>query len=208
MNRYQNINFLRERVRIQEAVLTSDKQIALFTSIGLGIFMTLVIGVVAYRFYLSAQKTSLENAIEVQQQQLTALSKTQSLLAQRNMSLDTVDQVITRRGRSWEAIDYIYSILPQDATIQAINLSAVGGSLEFTVVTPNVFSYRNLSGILQSERVTQSGYNPELGMLTRAANGKYSLNVRVFIEQKAKEASPSATVETGAVAPVGEEPVL
>lgn len=178
---YENINFLRERVRLQEAVLQSDKRIALFTSLGLGIFLTIVVGIVSYSFFLASQLSALQAGIVDADNRLASLAKIESAYAQRKSMLSLSRLVMEKRTKAWDAISYLYTLIPKESTIESINLSGVDESLEFTVKSPTVFAYKQLSTILQSDQVANGGYQTTLGALDRRKDGSYSLEVRLFI---------------------------
>lgn len=196
MPRYQTINFLRERVRVQEAVLVADKRMALISSVSLGLFMTMFIGVVGYQFYLRGQLAVLDSSIAQAQSQLKVNASKIDALAQRESLLSTITTVVTKRGKSWDAIDYLYSVLPPETNIQSINLSANDGSLAFTVAAPDVFTYKKLSESLQSEQVKQSGFLSELGSLSRSATGAYDQQVLIFLTPPEATAAPDSSAES------------
>lgn len=177
----QGINFLRERVRLQEAVVASDKRLMFYTSIALGIFMTVVVGIGAYRYYLGQRVQSMDSAIEVQQARLRQLEPVKQLLAERNTLLTTTEDVLAKRGKGWEAIDYLYSILPEGSSVDAIHLLASDNLMEFRVIAADVFAYKRLSDVIQSQAVASSGYNPSMGSLNRDKTGKYALNVKLSV---------------------------
>lgn len=188
---YQSINFLRERVRLQEATLRSDQRIALFTSIALGVFCTIVVAVVGYSVFLKSKLSATEQAIVAVDEKIQSLRTVESSYGQRQMILALASQVVEKRTKAWDAISYLYTLMPREAAISSINLSGSDGSLEFTVVAPTIFSFRDLSEALQSPAVTTSGYRPSLGSLSRAKDGSYSLAVRLYITKP----SPSPTVQ-------------
>lgn len=177
----QGINFLRERVRLQEAVVASDKRLMFYTSIALGIFMTVVVGIGAYRFYLGQRVESIDDAIGTQQAALLQLEPVKQLLSERNILLSTTEDVLAKRGKGWEAIDYLYSILPEGSAVDAIHLLASDNLMEFRVIAKDVFAYKRLSEVIQSQAVAQSGYNPSMGSLSRDKTGKYALNVKLSV---------------------------
>lgn len=193
---YERINFLRERVRLQEEVLVTDKRIALFTSIGLGLFLLIFVGTISYQYFLGSQIESVHAQSEQADTRLTSLRNIQEAYMQRKNMLDLTQQVFDKRTKAWDAISYLYLLIPTDSRIETINLSGTDGSLEFTVRSPSIFAYKNLSAILQSAEVARSGYSPQLGTLDRGKDGTYSLQVRLFIKQDNKAiASPSASLE-------------
>jgi len=192
---YDRINFLRERVRLQEAVLQSDKRLALFTSIGLGAFLVVFVGVVGYRYLLGSQIQSVHAQEAQADSTITSLHTVQNAYAQRKNMLTLTQLVIDKRTKAWDAIRYLYTVIPTDSHIETINLSGSDGSLEFTVKTPSIFSYRVLSNVLQSDTVANSGFSPQLGTLDRDKDGSYVLQVKLFMKaaQKADaDASSSA----------------
>ncbi len=186
----QGINFLRERVRLQEAVINSDKRLMLYTSIALGVFMTVVVGIGAYRFYLGQRVESMDSAIETQQARLRQLEPVKQMLSERNMLLSTTEDVLAKRGKGWEAIDYLYSILPEGSVVDAIHLLASDNLMEFRVIASDVFAYKKLSEVLQSQTVALSGYNPTMGSLNRDKSGKYALNVKLSVLQNEAAVEP------------------
>lgn len=197
---FESINFLRERVRLQEAVVLSDKKIALFTSIGLGVFLSVVVGIVGYSFFLQSKLIALENAQTQLESRLTTLSPVSRKYSTRAALIALSKLVVEKRTKAWDAITYLYTIIPKESSIESINLSSQNESLSFTVRAPNVFSYTTLSTLLQSDQVVTSGYKPSLGTLTRHEDGSYSLEVQLFITQaKAVVATPAP------IAPVGTE---
>lgn len=185
----QGINFLRERVRLQEAVINSDKRLMFTTSIALGVFMTVVVGIGAYRFYLGQRVESLDTAITTQQSRLRQLEPVKQLLSERNTLLTTTEEVLAKRGKGWEAIDYLYSILPEGSSVDAIHLLASDNLMEFRVIAKDVFAYTKLSEVIQSQTVALSGYNPSMGSLSRDKSGKYALNVKLSVLQQ--DAAPA-----------------
>lgn len=189
---FENINFLRERVRLQEAVLQSDKRIALFTSIGLGLFLTVVVGIVSYSLFLQTKLSALEESKVQLESRLSSLSDVEGLFMRRKALLSLSKLVIEKRTKAWEAITYLYSVIPKESRIEAINLSGQQESLSFTVRSPDVFSYGALSTLLQSDEIVRSGYKPSLGTLTRHDDGSYALEVQLFITAP-KQPSPAAS---------------
>ncbi len=194
---YDRINFLRERVRLQEAVLQSDKKLAFFTSVALGLFLVTFVGVIGYRYYLSNQIGVVKAQSEQADAKLTSLSAIQNAYTKRKNMLGLTQQVIEKRTKAWDAIRYLYTVIPTDSRIETINLSGADGSLEFTVKTPSIFSYKNLSTILQSEEVAKSGFSPQLGSLSRGADGTYDLQVRLFMKAAATPGGATATDSAG-----------
>jgi hypothetical protein len=176
-----SINFLRERVRLQEGVVQSDRRIALFTTIALGVFITVVVAVVGYSILLSSQLTALNQAVEQVEQKRTSLKSIESAYVLRKTMLTLANRVIEKRTKAWEAITYLYSVIPKESQIESINLSGADGSLAFTVKSPNVFAFKELSSTLQSEKVKASGYQPNLGSLLRNEDGSYDLEVKLSI---------------------------
>lgn len=183
---FENINFLRERVRLQEATLQSDKRIALFTSVILGVFLAIVVGISGYRFFLASKHSALLEAQQTLEKKLLSMKETQRGYAVRQSLLKLAQTVIDKRTKAWDAITYLYSIIPQESTIEAIHLSSQDESLSFTVRAPDVFSYASLSAVLQSDQVNTSGYKPSLGSLSRREDGSYSLEVALFISAATK----------------------
>lgn len=196
---YDSINFLRERVRLQEAVLQSDKRIALFTSLGLGVFLTVVVGIVSYSLFLGSQLRALEESIAETDTRLASMVKVESAYGQRKSMLSLARLVMEKRTKAWDAISYLYTLIPKESTIESINLSGADESLEFTVKAPTVFAYKQLSSVLQSEQVSSGGYQTTLGALDRHKDGSYSLEVRLFITTPAppKENSAEPMLDEG-----------
>lgn len=196
-----SINFLRERVRLQEGVVQSDRRIALFTTIALGVFITLVVAVVGYSVLLQSQLTALNQAVEQVEQKRLSLKSIESAYVLRKTMLTLANRVIEKRTKAWEAITYLYTVIPKESQIEAINLSGSDGSLAFTVKSPNVFAFRELSSTLQSEKVKEGGYQPNLGSLLRNEDGSYDLEVKLSIGATKAE-SPAPVDDT--LAPVPE----
>lgn len=195
---YERINFLRERVRLQEEVLQWDKRLALFTSVGLGLFLLIFVGIIGYRFYLGSQIDAVHAASQAADARLTSLTSIQNAYMQRKNMLNLTKLVIDKRTKAWDAISYLYLLIPTESRIETINLSGSDGSLDFTVRSPSIFAYKNLSSLLQSQEVAKSGFSPQLGTLERAKDGSYSLQVRLFMKAakaSAAEASESAVLE-------------
>lgn len=190
---YERINFLRERVRLQEAVLQSDKRLAFFTSIGLGLFLVVFVGTVGYRFLLGNQIESVHAASTAADAKLTSMTAIANAYSQRKNMLSLTNMVIEKRTKAWDAISYLYTVIPTDCRIETINLSGTDGSLDFTVRAPSIFSYKNLSTVLQSQEVANSGFSPQLGTLDRAKDGTYSLQVRLFMKKASVPTDPTAT---------------
>jgi hypothetical protein len=197
MAQYSGINFLRERVRLQEAVVVQDKRIAFITSIALGGFIAVLISIVGYRAFLSRQLSKLQEAGETETNNLRALGNIQSQIEQRNTKLATVQSILEKRGKKWDAITYFYRELPTTTTISAVNLSSLDGTLNFIVTSPDVFAFEELSKKLQSQEVKNSGYQVHLGTLTRARTGIYELTVKLALSASPipKKAVPRAQEE-------------
>ncbi|MEP7167387.1 MAG: hypothetical protein ABI758_05405 [Candidatus Woesebacteria bacterium] len=198
---YESINFLRERVRLQEGVLQSDRRIALFTMIGLGLFITLVVAVVGYSLLLQSQLTALNQSVETLKAKRLTLKSIESEYVLRKTMLKLADTVIGKRTKAWDAITYLYSIIPKESQIEAINLSGVDGSLAFTVKSPNVFAFRDLSKTLQSDTVKSGGYQPTLGSLQRNEDGSYDLEVKLSITVAKATPVPTDGTEAPVVSP-------
>lgn len=189
---YERINFLRERVRIQEAVLQSDKRIALVTSIGLGIFLMSFVAIVGYRFLLASQIQAAKVKADAADATITSLKSVQNAYLLRKNMLSLTSQVIEKRTKAWDAIKYLYTVIPTESKIDSINLSGTDGSLEFTVKSPSIVAYKVLSESLQSDQVAKSGFRPQLGSLSRDKKGAYALQVRLFMSAAPKAAATTS----------------
>lgn len=194
MTQYSGINFLRERVRLQEATLVSDKRIAFITSIGLGLCMALLISISGYRLFIQRQKQKLADAIASEQASLRGMQQLQTLISNRSEKLKTVHTIFEKRGQKWDAITYFYRELPQDTSIASVNLSPIDESLRFQVTSPNVFAFTKLSETLQSQEVAQSGYKVTLGSLSRGRTGVYELTVKLAMQEQTKTVQKPKTV--------------
>ncbi len=193
MQQFSSINFLRERNRLQEAVVVGDRKLSLISTVLLGVMIASTFGVFSYRFYLSQKKAALEEGTQQAAAQLLALKDVQEEAGRRKTLLDTIKTIIANRGKSWEAIEYTYSILPADTQIQSITLAS-GTSLEFAVAAKDIFTYKELSTVLQSPALKENGYSLSLGTLSRAKDGEYTLNVNLaIIDPNRTVAAPEAT---------------
>lgn len=175
---YTGINFLKERNRVQELTLIRDKKIATITSVILGVFLCVTIALFSYQLFLRAQLRTLETDTAATQRQLTSLASVQSTYTENSRKLKTVKQIVDMRGNKWSAITFFYSILPTGATINSVDLQAdVADKLSFSIEAANVFTYDQLSKILQSDAVKGSGFTLDLGTLTRAKDGIYRMEI-------------------------------
>lgn len=183
---YDRINFLRERVRVQEAVLQSDKRIALVTSIALGLFLMSFVAIVGYRFLISTEIQAAKTKSDAADQKIASLKQVQNAYLLRKNMLSLTSQVIEKRTKAWDAIKYLYTVIPTESKIDSINLSGTDGSLEFTVKSPSITAYKALSDALQSDQVSASGFSPQLGSMNRDKKGGYALQVRLFMKAPAQ----------------------
>ncbi len=175
---YANINFLKERNRMQELTLIRDKKIATVTSVSLGVFLFATIALLAYQLFLRAQLGKVEAASALMQQKVQSLTRVQTIYVDVAKKLHTVIAIVGKRGNKWDAITYFYSLLPVGSTINSVDLQAdVDNSLAFSIESSSVFSYDALSKVIQSESVKKGGYSLELGALSRAKDGTYRIDV-------------------------------
>ncbi len=175
---YTGINFLKERNRVQELTLIRDKRIATITSVILGVFLFAAVSLLVYQLFLNAQLNNLTTATLQKQQQLTGLSGTQSTYVGITKKIATIKQIIAKRGNKWGAITFFYGLLPPGATISSVDLQAdVADSLSFSIAASNVFTYEQLSRILQSDVVKGSGFMLDLGTLSRTKDSVYRMEI-------------------------------
>lgn len=201
MAAYNSVNFIRERIRLQETVVIADRRLVIISFVVLTLFLIASGVFIGYRLTQKRQLTTLEEGIQTQQSRKASFAQVQKLFTQRQAILARIKAIIEKRGKSWEAIDYLYALLPQNASIQSINLSSSGGGLlEFGVNTPDIFSFRELSTLLQSEEVRSSGYTPKLGSLSRGPKGEYSLQVELFLDAEASAEATASAQTVGASA--------
>ena len=187
---YESINFLRERVRLQEGVVQSDRRIALFTMVGLGLFVSVVVAVVGYSLLLRSQLQALNESVEQVAQKRASLKSIESAYVLRKTMLSLANKVIDKRTKAWDAITYLYTIIPKESRIESINLSGVDGSLQFTVKAPTIFAFKDLSSTLQSDTVKSGGFQSSLGALQRNEDGSYDLEVKISITQPKATPTP------------------
>lgn len=187
---YTGINFLKERNRMQELTLIRDKKIAQITSIILGVFLFATVGLLAFQLYLNARLTSVKAASSDEQRKIQGLSSTQNTYVEVFKKVRIVSEIFTKRGNKWDAITFFYGILPAGATINSVDLQSdsTTNQLSFSIEAPSVFVYDELSGILQSDRVKQSGYTLTLGALSRSRDGRY--HIEVTLKSAAAKATP------------------
>lgn len=175
---YSSINFLKERNRIQELTLIRDKKIAGITSIILGVFLFVTVSLFVYQLYLGSRLRALEATTTQRQQQLASLASTQSTYMAVTKKLGTITQIEQKRGNKWGAITYFYGILPQGAKINSVDLQAdTQDALSFSIAASNVFTYEQLSQVLQSDAAKNSNFSLDLGTLTRTKDGNYRMDI-------------------------------
>jgi len=190
---YSNINFLKERNRLQEMTLVRDKKIALFTSIGLGIFLCVMVAILSYQLFLTTQFNSVAAQANDGQAQLSRLQTTQSAYLANFKKFTTIKQLIQARGDKWSSITYVYSILPPGNTIDSVNLQAdTGSALDFSVKSDDIFAYEKFSQVMQSDAITQSGFALDLGTLSRSKDGTYHIDIILT-----QSGAPAAKPKTG-----------
>lgn len=176
------VNFLHERVRLQEELSSRDKKLAFVTAIALGVFLTIVFSVLGYTLFLQKQQRDLEGAILERKNTLVALSKVEKSFLERGTALMTISNIMKQRGKHWDAIAYIYGLLPIGSRISGVNVSKTEGTVECTINADNVFVYTQVIEKLQSEQVKQNGYSLKLGNLVRSKTGSYDLGVSLIFE--------------------------
>lgn len=164
---------------MQELTLLRDKKIARITSIILGVFLFVTVSLLAFQLFLNARLNSVKASSAEEQRKIQSLSSVQNSYVGVTKKLRTVSEIFTKRGNKWDAITFFYSILPPGATINSVDLESDASSnqLSFSIEAPTVFVYDQLSGVLQSDRVKQSGYSLTLGALSRSKDGKYRIEV-------------------------------
>ncbi|PWU22893.1 hypothetical protein C5B42_04895 [Candidatus Cerribacteria bacterium 'Amazon FNV 2010 28 9'] len=177
----QNINFLKERNRIQELELIRDRRIAVGTSIVLVIFFAVIAGLFSYQLYLNNKVTQLQAATTQEQNQLRSLSGTELTYTTMTSQLKTIQSIISKRGNKWDAITHFYNLLPPGSVINSIDLTSGNkNELDFSVQSASVFAYTALSSVLQSSAGKNGGYTFQLGILSRGRDGIYRTDVSVF----------------------------
>lgn len=185
---YSNINFLKERARIQELELIRDRKIAFGTSIALGVLFTIGIALLLYSLFLSTKLNQIRSDTDTQKQQLASLSNIQSEYTQVRTIIGSVSSIYKNRTKKWDAIAYFYQILPANTIIHDVALDANSLTLTFSVEANSIFDVAALLNLLESDTVIKGGYTPTLGALTRADNGKYTQSVILHIGQAATPA--------------------
>lgn len=188
---YANINFLKERNRMQELTLIRDKKITTVTSVFLGVFLFATIALLAYQLFLRVQLNKVEAASALTQQKVQSLARVQMTYVDVAKKLRTITAIIGKRGNKWDAITYFYSLLPVGSTINSVDLQAdADNSLAFSIESSSVFSYEALSKVIQSESVKKSGYSLGLGALSRAKDGTYRIDVTLKASTAARKPVP------------------
>ncbi|HSW90068.1 MAG TPA: hypothetical protein VLH19_04315 [Patescibacteria group bacterium] len=184
MRSLSNVNFLRERVRIQEEVYSRDRKTAFFTTIGLGIFLVIITAVFSYRLYLSKKlddtKLSLasaENVIRKDAPQIIAYTTV-------NDRIGLVQTVETARKQRWEAIAYFYSISPPGVSIKSVDLSTQDKTIQLVVSVPSIFSLQDVLNTYESNQIQDRGYTLEFGALSRGKTGSYDISVILHMNTK------------------------
>jgi hypothetical protein len=188
---YTNINFLKERTRLQEMELIRDKRIAFVTSIFLGVFLAVVASLLFYQLFLRSQLNKLVAASTTEQQTLRSLLPVQNSFLLMQKKAKTIAAVFSKRGNKWDAITYFYNLLPEGNVINSVDLkSGTTDSLEFSVQSATVFSYAKLSDVLQSSAALNGSYSFDLGILTRGRDGVYRTNITVLFDKKDTKPAP------------------
>lgn len=176
---YTGINFLKERARLQELTVIQDRKVAQITSLILGVFLFVTVALLAYQFYLKARLNSVIAAGSEEESKLQSLAPVQTAYVTVSEKLKTVQSIFAKRGNKWDAIVFFYGLLPPGTSIHSVNFQSATGKneLSFTLEAPGVFAYDQLSSVIQSETVKQSGYSLDLGSLIRSPDGSYRVEV-------------------------------
>lgn len=176
---YTGVNFLKERNRMQELILLRDKKIAQITSIVLGVFLFVVVALLAFQFYLQARLNSVKAQEASEQQVIQGLASIQNTYVGVSKKVKTVEEIFNKRSNKWDAITFFYRILPAGASINSVDLQSqnVTNQLSFSIQAPSVFVYDQLSQVIQSDAVKKSGYDLSLGALSRSKDGSYRIEM-------------------------------
>lgn len=178
---------------MQELTLIRDKKIAQVTSIILGVFLFVTIALLAFQLFLNSRLTTVKAASSEEQRKIQTLKPLETSYVGVTRKLRTVNEILVKRGNKWDAITFFYGILPSGATINSVDLQSDASSnqLSFSIEAPSVFVYDELSNILQSDRVKQSGYSLTLGALSRSRDGKYRIEVTLKSVTAGARVSPT-----------------
>lgn len=178
---YTGINFLKERNRVQELVTIRDRKIATITGGVLGVFLLGVFALFFYGIFLRAQVAKVTAALADETNQYQQKKSVEQAVFARAKKIDTIGLIYSKRSNKWEAIRYFYGVLPQGASINAVDLvTDVTNELRFTLVASDVNVYQSLLTLLSSPDMKKNGYTFELGAMSRVRNGTYNMEVTVI----------------------------
>ena len=181
---YSNVNFLKEHNRLQEQILVRDQKIAFWSSVALGLCFVLSLSVFFYNLYLSSQRQLVETEYETTVAEIKKQNTTVANFSNINKKIKIIAELFKKRGNKWDAITYIYSLLPAGSVINSVDLKdGLASLLEMTIESNSIFAFDALSERFNRQDVRTSGYSFAFGTLSRGKDGKYRMSIVVTLDK-------------------------
>ncbi|HAU98935.1 MAG TPA: hypothetical protein DCW55_01750 [Candidatus Pacebacteria bacterium] len=185
-----SINFLRDRERELERQLRRDKQISFFTSVGLGMFMVLLIGVMGGSWYLQNKIENAKKQIEVAKKTLQskrAIQLDYVIYAQKVTYLFSMNQ---ERVAKQDAVRFLQSLVKQGSVLTDLTLKNESRSLSYVINANDVFAFIETFRALRADSIDKKKYTVSMQNFSRKGDGMYTitgqLSYSVPTEKKGK----------------------
>jgi hypothetical protein len=182
-----NINFLANRVKQKSKQKEQDIRIFRLSSYILGGVCLLMVGVFAFKLFNNLKISANENKIKEYHA---------SILAQESVELNylifvnkirVIGEIYQKRSNKQEAMSYFADTFADKAEITGMSYQEEQGGLILQLSSNNVFQFKEVNEILDSDELRQQYHDIEKNTLARADNGSYKLTLKLELKTNARE---------------------
>ncbi len=178
-----NINFLANRVKQKSKQKEQDVRIFRLSSYVLGVACLLMIGVFGFKLFNNLRINTTENKIKEYRA---------SILAQENVELNylifvnkirAISEIYQKRSDKQAAMNYFSETFAEKAEIVGMSYQEEQGGLVLQLSSENIFKFREVNQILDSEKLRGQYHDIEKNTLSRADNGSYKLTLKLELKK-------------------------
>lgn len=178
-----NINFLSNRVKQKSKQKEQDVKIFRLSTYVLIAACVLMVATISFKLFNTFRINSVENKIK---------DYRETILAQEHVELNylifvnkikVITEIYQKRSNKQEAMSYFADTFAGKAEITGMSYQEEQGGLILQLSSENIFKFKDVNEILDSESLRQQYQNIEKNALARADNGSYKLTLKLELKK-------------------------
>jgi len=182
-----DINFLRDQRRALATKELKDKKIAKISSVIVGVFAIVFIGVIGVSIFFSQKEKKAQASIDsaqVQLKKMLPLEKDYVIYSKKLKILHSIDQ---ERQTKRAAATFFYSIIPEEDELVDAQTDEKEHKIAFSILVPEIFKLQHLLDVMYGDAVEKAGYSIKGESLSRNNQGEYKVMGDFFYGSQVKK---------------------